>query len=130
MIRNTLKLINIIDFSYLHVFPYSLRPGTKASSMRYQIPGQIKRDRVKLMREINHLKKISFINKNIGLEHQIVVETVSEDVISGTTSNYIKTLLRPTKALIPGKLVRIRLTGIENENALAFPIIGTEPQDK
>jgi tRNA A37 methylthiotransferase MiaB len=95
-----------------------------------QVSALIKRDRVHQLRDISHIKKSNFIKKNINLEHQIVVETVGEDVISGTTSNYIKALLPRNGAVVPGSLVRIRLTGINNECAIAFPITDTEPVDK
>ncbi len=130
LFQNTVNVIDMIDFSYLHVFPYSARPGTKASSMRFQVPGPIKRMRVKEVRETSQHKKMAFITKNIGLDHQIIVETIGESVMSGTTSNYIKVLLPRNDFQIPGRLVRIRITGIENEYALASPITSSEPQDK
>jgi len=127
---NTLELIESMNFTYLHAFPYSLRPGTQAAEMLFHVPVPIKRMRVKRLREMSHRKKIAFINNNIGLDHHIVVETVDENVISGTTSNYIKVLLPRTGSIVAGSLVRIRITGIENEVALAFPISDTEPLDK
>jgi threonylcarbamoyladenosine tRNA methylthiotransferase MtaB len=128
--QNTINMIDMMDFSYLHVFPYSARPGTKASSMSFQVPGPIKRMRVKEVRETSKYKKRAFITKNIGLDHQIIVETIGESVMSGTTSNYIKVLLPRNDFQVPGRLVGIRLTGIENEYALAIPITSSEPQDK
>ena len=130
LFQNTVNVIDMIDFSYLHVFPYSARPGTRASSMRFQVPGPIKRMRVKQVREISQIKKLAFITSNIGLDHEIIVETIGESVMSGTTSNYIKVLLPRNDFQIPGRLVRIRLTGIEKEYALAMPITSSEPQDK
>jgi len=127
---NTLELIESMNFTYLHAFPYSLRPGTQAAEMLFHVPLPIKRMRVKRLREMSHRKKIAFINNNIGLDHHIVVETVDENVISGTTSNYIKVLLPRNGSIVAGSLVRIRITGIENEAALAFPISDTEPLDK
>jgi len=130
LFENTVNLIDMIDFSYLHVFPYSCRPGTSAASMRFQVPAPVKRMRVKRMREIGHAKKIAFLNKNIGLDHQIIVENIGENVTSGTTSNYIKVLLPRNNIQKAGRLVRIRITGIENENARAIPITCSEPLDK
>jgi threonylcarbamoyladenosine tRNA methylthiotransferase MtaB len=130
LFHNTVRFIESINFAYLHVFPYSLRPGTQAATMLCQVPGPIKRLRVKRMRDISHSKKIAFINNNIGLDHQMVVETVNENVIGGTTSNYIKVLLPQNGTLVPGSLVRIRITEIENQEALAVPITDTEPLDK
>jgi threonylcarbamoyladenosine tRNA methylthiotransferase MtaB len=130
LFHNTVRFIESINFAYLHVFPYSLRPGTRAATMLFQVPGPIKRLRVKRMRDISHSKKIAFINNNIGLDHEMVVETVNENVIGGTTSNYIKVLLPQNGTLVPGSLVRIRITEIENQEALAVPITDTEPLDK
>ena len=65
----TYKNICDINFSKLHVFPYSVRKGTKAELMNNQINENVKNDRVKKLMELsknlelNYMKK--FVNKKI-----------------------------------------------------------------
>jgi threonylcarbamoyladenosine tRNA methylthiotransferase MtaB len=124
---NTLSLVESLQFSYLHVFPYSDRPGTKASLMSNKVPASEKKIRVKQMREIGLGKKISFINNNVGIDHEILIESLGDDVITGTTSNFIRVHIVHDDSFKAGRLVRVRLTGTQGEAAVGFPLRFTEP---
>ena len=51
-------------FSYLHVFPYSIRPGTVAASFKGHIPNSIKSERVAQLRSISNEKRICFLRES------------------------------------------------------------------
>ncbi len=127
---NTLKNVDLLNLSYLHVFPYSARSETAAASMPNQVNEKEKKKRVQTLREIGQNKKLSFFKKNLGLEHEIICETQSGDVIIGTTSNFIRVHVLHDASLKPGRLVRIRLTDMKDERAIGFPIRSIEPLDK
>jgi tRNA A37 methylthiotransferase MiaB len=69
------------------------------------------------LREIGNIKKEAFIRNNIGLEHDIVIETLGDAMAKGTTSNYIRVHVSDNSVLKPGSLVRVRLTGARDGNA-------------
>jgi hypothetical protein len=48
----------------------------------------------------------------------------------GTTSNYIKVLIPLNTIMTPGKLVRIRITGVCREYATGLPINNLQPPNK
>ncbi len=127
---NTVKLCDSLPFSYLHVFPYSSRPGTRASLLKEQLPSSEKKLRVSQLRAISSRQRVAFIEKNIGYEHEMLVESQSKDVITGTTSNFIRVRVLRDPSLSAGSLVRVRITGIEGEMALGFPITNVKPIDK
>lgn len=85
-----IDFIKKVNFSKIHVFPYSKRNGTKAALMDEQVLPKIKKERVKKLIELsNKLEKeyaTSFINK----EEEVLVETHDDNYSYGHTSNYLK----------------------------------------
>ena len=71
---NTLELIKSLDFSNVHIFPYSVREGTPASRMP-QVEEKIKKERVEKLKK--ECKKILYkkLNKKIGKSVRILFET-------------------------------------------------------
>ena len=78
---------NLIDigFSKIHTFPYSIRRGTKASTM-VQVNDTVKKNRTHEILELSDHLEHEYYEKYIGK----VVSVLVEDNYSGFTSNYIK----------------------------------------
>jgi threonylcarbamoyladenosine tRNA methylthiotransferase MtaB len=89
--QNTYNLIGSLPVSYLHVFPYSPRPGTVAAGLPDQVPKGVKEERVALLRDLDHKKRTAFYSRNIGKTHQVLVEGRKRDtkLLRGFTENYI-----------------------------------------
>jgi len=64
----TVRMIETLPFTYLHVFTYSPRPGTPAALMADQVPSQIARQRNHVLREMASVKKLSFMRSFLGKE--------------------------------------------------------------
>ena len=90
MFNNTLKFAREIGFSKIHVFPYSRRHGTKADSMPNQIDEQVKKERVSKLIELSNEMEKEFLDKYIGKEVEVLVETVKDNISSGHTGNYLE----------------------------------------
>jgi len=58
--RNTLNLIEELPFGYLHVFPYSSRPGTESAKLQDTVNIEKKKERVRILRQIADKKKRLF----------------------------------------------------------------------
>lgn len=88
---NSLSFLESLDFTYLHVFPYSIRPGTVAASYGDQICKKTKNQRVALLRELSESKKNSFYKNQLGMNYPVFVEgkRSKDDKLRGFTSNYI-----------------------------------------
>lgn len=115
--NNTRQLIESIPFSYLHIFPYSQRPGTKAATFVKQIAGPIKKERVAILRSVGMVKKQDFIRKNIGRTLDIIVEERGCDGLIGTTGNYIKVILEDSSDAEAGMLVNAHILGHKDDIA-------------
>ena len=61
--KNTLEFCRNLPLSYAHVFPYSVRPGTAAASMKGQLDGPTKKERGRILREMIEEKKQEFLHQ-------------------------------------------------------------------
>ena len=89
--ENTVQLIKKLLFSYLHVFSYSKRPGTKAAQFSEHVdPGIIKK-RSEFLRQIADEKKHDFYTSQIGkIERVLWEEKTAENFMFGWTDNYVR----------------------------------------
>lgn len=105
----TLAFCKAARFARMHVFPFSLRKGTKAESLPGHLQKQVKEARAK---ELIHLGKElthAYLNEQIGS----IVEVLAESDGAGYSGNYIR-----VKTDAPeGEIVRIRIEGFEDETA-------------
>ncbi|WP_353684776.1 tRNA (N(6)-L-threonylcarbamoyladenosine(37)-C(2))-methylthiotransferase MtaB [Thermodesulfovibrio sp. 3907-1M] len=116
--KKTLQLIEKIRFSYLHVFPYSKRPFTKASQMSEHIPESLKKERVNYLIKIGKKKKSEYIKKFLGSELEVIVESKKNGFFSGTSDNYIKCFI-DSKESITGNILRVIVNNVDEEHAFA-----------
>ena len=85
-----LKFSEKMEFSKIHVFPYSLREGTAAAQMDHQVPAEIKKNRVRKLIELSNKLEKNYIDKFKGKSLDILVEECDNNISIGHTSNYIK----------------------------------------
>ena len=74
MFKNSLKLIEDCHLTWLHVFPYSPRPGTPAARMP-QVNGKIIKSRARLLRDAGETAAHQHLEAQVGKTHQILIET-------------------------------------------------------
>ena len=72
--ENTLALIDGLPVAYLHVFPFSARPGTPAAEYKDQLPPDTIKDRCKRMRMLGVEKRARFYRRHINRTVEILVE--------------------------------------------------------
>ena len=72
--ENTFRLIEDLPVTYLHVFPFSPRPGTPASRMANPVPSEVIKARCKAMRELGNEKKRAFYSSFVGRSVRVLVE--------------------------------------------------------
>ncbi len=88
---NSLALASELPFTYMHVFPYSSRPGTQASGLE-DIVGQDKRvARASMLRSLAAWKKESYMRTQDGRTLEVLFEKKGRDGLwVGTSENYLK----------------------------------------
>ena len=87
----TYELITNLPITYLHVFPFSKRPGTPAAKFAQQVPTKIKEERVAILRKLDHKKRTTFYGNRVGKVHRVLVEAEKSvgGLAKGFTDNYI-----------------------------------------
>ena len=97
-------------FDMLHVFPYSLRPGTVAARMDGQISPDVKKQRSKELLELSDKLYMKFASKFIGQDVIVLVEKYDEQkgINIGHTSNYLSVEI-PIKESKVGQFITVKL---------------------
>ncbi len=88
----TMKFVEKVKFSQLHIFPYSKREGTVAAKLYKDLPGQVKADRMKRLSELGKRLKNEFILKNKTAK--VLIEEKNGEYFEGYSENYIKCYIK------------------------------------
>ena len=111
MFENSLRLIEECGLTWLHVFPYSSRPGTPAARMP-QVPGAMRRERAARLRAAGDAGAGRWLAQQVGREAEILIESEA----CGRTEHYATVAL--DHAGPAGRLVRARITGATADRLL------------
>lgn len=95
--NNTIENIKKINFSKIHVFPFSKRDGTKASLMDNQIEPTLKKERVKKLINISKELEMNYMNKFINKDIIMLPEVYKDGYLIGHTGNYLLVKVKGTK---------------------------------
>ena len=106
------KFIDKINFSSLHVFPYSKRDFTKAASMDNQVPEEIKKDRVKKLLVLKERKELEYMSKFVNKELDVLFETRFNDEYIGHSGNYLKVKVK-SNTNITGMIYNVKIINID-----------------
>jgi threonylcarbamoyladenosine tRNA methylthiotransferase MtaB len=89
---STLRLIAELPIAYLHVFPYSERPGTVASGLPGKVDERVKKRRSEILRKLGREKRNSFARRFVGKKLSVLIENKKDKdtgLMKGFSDNYI-----------------------------------------
>jgi threonylcarbamoyladenosine tRNA methylthiotransferase MtaB len=112
------RFIAQLPFTYLHVFTYSLRPGTPAAQMSNQVPLPVARERNRRLRELAAEKNLAF--RHTFLERQLHVITLKPTQTHSTealSDNFLKVTIAGVHAGNQWREVRIHSLSDSGLNA-------------
>ena len=111
--NNSLKNLDKIKFSFIHVFPYSRKEGTPADKMDGHIDSKIKKQRVKQIMEyeskFTKMYQESFINKTV----KVLIEKCDDNYSYGYSKEYIYTKVQGIHEI--GKIVDVKILEVNDE---------------
>ena len=90
--EKSLEYFASLPLTYFHVFPYSSRRGTMAAALDDHVPGHVKKQRARRMRELGSRKKSEFYASFIGRQVSVLVEEKVEKQTGlrrGFSRNYL-----------------------------------------
>lgn len=113
--EQTVEFVKKIRFSQLHIFPYSKRKGTTATKIYKDLSGEIKKERLNILKKVGDELKEEFIKNN--LTGNVLIEEKNGDYFEGYTENYIKCYLKEDVKV--GDIVSVRILKPFKQGALA-----------
>ena len=113
--NNTKKLLKNLDISDIHVFPYSVRPGTTAYYLKNKVQSSVITNRSKEIRDIAIKLKSNHLNSLLNTEQNILWE--KESPYSGYTESYSYFMLQ-TGSKPKGPISQVFVKSIDKGNNL------------
>ena len=115
--NNTMRAIEKLNLTFLHVFPYSSRPGTAAAKMP-QIKTSIAKERAKDLRDLGEKQLKKQLHKEVGSTQNVLVET---ETGIGHSENFLTTKVIEASER---KVYKCKIIGVE-KNMLLGKIYGS-----
>ena len=115
-------MIEKLPVSYLHVFPFSPRPGTAAGKFPKRVPSEIVKKRCERMRTLGNKKRMAFYRNHIGQTVALLCETQRDSrtgLLKGISSNYLPVLIEG------GDDQKNRTIAVKIENLMGKQLFGT-----
>ena len=105
--EESLDTIRRIGFSKVHVFPFSLRKGTKAEDIPNHVDDVTKKERVRKLVDLSNKLENEYMNKFIDKTVILLPEVYKTGYLIGHTDNYLKVRIKGSKELL-NQLVSVK----------------------
>lgn len=106
--------LEALEFSFLHVFPFSSKKGTVADGMKEKIAPQIKKNRVKCLTELSTKLYNNYKRTMLNQIKEVYVETYRDKVLVGHTSEYLPICISSAED-VRNEMISVSLTRLEDE---------------
>ncbi len=121
--QQSLRFVESMRFAHLHVFPYSLRPGTAAARMKGQVSEAVKRERSAAMRELDARSGRAVRRAHLGQVRLVLWEGDGQPMLgtdhrvwAGLTDNYLRVLtMAPAGENLHNRITPVRLDRLEGD---------------
>ena len=115
--ETSLRFVEQIGFSQLHVFRYSPRKGTPAATYEAQVPPHVSAARSRAMMQLGERLGTAFRRRMLGKRAELLVEDSREGTaqhLAGFTDNYLRVLVDTPNSSI-NHILRVKLTAMDGE---------------
>lgn len=124
--KATENLLKKCDFSWVHVFAFSERPGTPAAQLKNKIPQSVAKERVKQLSQWAVNQKIKYCEQFVGKKLPAILETVkrpvavsknnAEFVYHAVTENFLHCRIESKNQFAPSKKIEVKIEKVLSEN--------------
>ncbi|MGC9324645.1 MAG: MiaB/RimO family radical SAM methylthiotransferase [Desulfomonilia bacterium] len=112
--EESFSLVEKLPLTYLHVFPFSPRRGTRAFHMEGRQDPAAVRSRAARFRELSGRKKRTFMGLHIGTGQEVLVMKANASWFMGITSNYLNVSVKGCAE--PGESVPVLITSLTDDS--------------
>jgi threonylcarbamoyladenosine tRNA methylthiotransferase MtaB len=120
----TYNLLKEVGASFLHIFPFSERPGTPAVDMPNKVQSSISTERVSRLEELSNELHRTFSDRYIGTEREVLFESTDRSGrMYGYTDNYLRVSAEYDIQRI-NTICRVKLNGYDKDGNIRCEIVG------
>ena len=119
----TYHLLEEVGASFLHIFPFSERPGTPAVSMPNKVQSRISTERVERLEELSAKLNRRFAERFLGQTREVLFESTNHNgIMYGYTDNYLR-VAAPYDASKVNTICPVRLDAIDTNGDISATIV-------
>ena len=120
----TYNLLEEVGASFLHIFPFSERPGTPAVTMPDKVQSRISTQRVERLEELSAKLHKSFSERFLGEVREVLFESTDRSGrMYGYTDNYLRVSV-PYNTDYINQICKVRLVALDQEGNIRSEIVG------
>lgn len=120
----TYRLLEEVEASFIHIFPFSERPGTPAVTMPNKVQSSISTERVARLEELCRRLHKDFATKFLGTEREVLFESTDRNgLMYGYTDNYLR-VAAPYQTSKINTICRVKLGSIDANGDISCEIVG------
>ena len=118
------RLLEEVGASFLHIFPFSERPGTPAVDMPNKVQSRIATERVSRLEELSDRLHSEFAKRYLGTERDVLFESTDRSgQMFGYTDNYLR-VCAPYDTSKINQICRVKLESLQEDGDIRCQIIG------
>jgi threonylcarbamoyladenosine tRNA methylthiotransferase MtaB len=126
--KNTMAVATALPFSYLHVFPYSPRPGTAAARMPGAVPSTVMNKRMEHLLDLDRAKRLVFHKAQIGTTVHVLFESETPgEYRVGTAPNFTRVAVAGSDNL-QNRIAPTVITAATERWAFGHPVRDQSPE--
>ncbi len=111
MFERTIQTCRELELTKIHVFPFSLRQGTKAETLPNHVENDEKKRRARRLLEVSRELEMAYFNKYLNKEVEVLIEETKDGVSYGHTGNYL--YVKINKELEHNTFIKVRIIDID-----------------
>lgn len=117
--QETMAFVKEIKFAKTHLFKYSKRDGTRAATMKGQVDGNVKKERLKDLEAIEKTNREKFLENQVGKTLSVLFEEKSDmaGFKSGYSTNYLRVNVE-NPSLPTNEIYDVKITGLINDELI------------
>ncbi len=119
--QETCQFLRRVGFARIHVFPYSLRPGTAAAAMPGHLPRAVRESRARMLIGLGNEMTAEYLNSWTGNVTSLLAEEQINGCWEGYSPEYIRIRLSDGESVRSGNEIRVLLTEAQNGLMTALP---------
>lgn len=113
--RASLSFVESIGFAKVHVFPYSVRRGTRAEKMPDHVSPAEKDRRAAIMGELTDRSRREFLKSQVGLTEDVLFERLRRGYLEGYTKNYTPVHVTSSDSSLCNEVRRVRIVSAADD---------------